>query len=209
MGKQSVEKTVFDYMKSQNRPYSASDVFLNLHKEHGKTAVMKAMELLAQQNKLLEKNYGKSKIYVVHQSQFPHVDDKELSALDSEICALTEKLQQLQAALQKCNAETNALLLSPTTTEALQQVKNLTAEIASLEQKLQKLKSGQTIDPNMKKKIFDEHKTNVGHWRKRKRMTTDLMNAVLEGYPKTKKHFLEEVGLETDEELNIKMPELK
>jgi len=46
-------------MKSQNRPYSANDVCLNLQKKIGKTQVIKSMEQLAQEEKLIEKVYGK------------------------------------------------------------------------------------------------------------------------------------------------------
>nr|CAB3265231.1 homologous-pairing protein 2 homolog [Phallusia mammillata] len=210
MGKQSVESVVFVYMKSQNRPYSASDVFLNLHKEYGKTAVVKAMENLAEENKLLEKVYGKSKIYVVHQSQFPSVDENELTKLDKEIQSLTEALQLEQTQLRECSAEVNKLTSSLTTTDAKLTVESLQAQIADMEKTLQQAKSlAKNIDPSKKKKIIEDHKTNVTHWRKRKRMTNDLMNAVLEGYPKSKKHFLEEVGIETDEEMSVKIPELK
>ncbi len=39
---------VFDYLQAQNRPYSVNDIVLNLHKEHGKTAVQKALDKLVQ-----------------------------------------------------------------------------------------------------------------------------------------------------------------
>lgn len=34
------------YLEQQNRPYSVNDIFLNLHKEIGKTAVQKALDHL-------------------------------------------------------------------------------------------------------------------------------------------------------------------
>ncbi|KAK2157018.1 hypothetical protein LSH36_200g01015 [Paralvinella palmiformis] len=49
---------------------------------------------------------------------------------------------------------------------------------------------------------------SVKVWRKRKRMTNDILDAILEGYPKKKKDLLEEIGIETDEEYNVKPPEL-
>lgn len=48
-------KAVFDYMKLQNRPYSVTDVVTNLHNEHNKTAVQKAMDQLVNDGKLFEK----------------------------------------------------------------------------------------------------------------------------------------------------------
>lgn len=35
---------------------------------------------------------------------------------------------------------------------------------------------------------------------------TDMMGAILEGYPKSKKEFLEEVGVETDEDHKVTVP---
>lgn len=34
------------YLEKQNRPYSLNDIFLNLHKEIGKTAVQKCLDQL-------------------------------------------------------------------------------------------------------------------------------------------------------------------
>jgi 26S proteasome regulatory subunit (ATPase 3-interacting protein) len=39
----------------QNRPYSTNDILLNLHKEHGKTAIQKAIDLLVVEGKVTEK----------------------------------------------------------------------------------------------------------------------------------------------------------
>lgn len=36
---------------------------------------------------------------------------------------------------------------------------------------------------------------------------TELSDAILEGYPKSKKQFFEEVGIETDEDHNVKLPD--
>lgn len=53
------EKMILEYMKTQNRPYSANDVFLNLQKKIGKTQVIKLMEEMSKKEKLVEKIYGK------------------------------------------------------------------------------------------------------------------------------------------------------
>lgn len=37
--------------------------------------------------------------------------------------------------------------------------------------------------------------------------TTELCDAILEGYPKSKKQFFEEVGIETDEDHNVTLPD--
>lgn len=37
--------------------------------------------------------------------------------------------------------------------------------------------------------------------------TAELCDAILEGYPKSKKQFFEEVGIETDEDHNVTLPD--
>ena len=46
---------VLSYLTSQNRPYSVNDIFLNLHREVGKTAVQKALDTLVADEKVREK----------------------------------------------------------------------------------------------------------------------------------------------------------
>lgn len=46
---------VYNYMKTQNRPYSVNDIVTNLHNEFGKSAVQKSMDQLVVDGKLFEK----------------------------------------------------------------------------------------------------------------------------------------------------------
>nr|XP_039263890.1 homologous-pairing protein 2 homolog [Styela clava] len=210
MGKEDkVETDVYEYMKIQNRPYSAADVFSNLHKVHGKTAVVKAMETLAVDKKLIEKAYGKSKIYVINQNEFPEVSDLEITKLEEDIKLWTEKCETSQSELKLIKASLRTHLSSLTTEDAKSKVNQLQKEVKQLKERLTKAKqSTEDISEEDKKNIYKNHKQFVSHWKKRKRMTTDLMEAVLEGYPKSKKVFIEEVGIETDEECNAKIPEV-
>uniref|UniRef100_A0A8C3C329 Leucine zipper with capping helix domain-containing protein n=1 Tax=Cairina moschata TaxID=8855 RepID=A0A8C3C329_CAIMO len=54
--------------------------------------------------------------------------------------------------------------------------------------------------------VCSEQRLYCKEWRKRKRMATELLDAILEGYPKSKKQFFEEVGIETDEDHNVTLP---
>ena len=52
MSKSSDMSKIQVYLEQQNRPYSANDIFLNLHKEIGKTAVQKCLDSLVQVSRL-------------------------------------------------------------------------------------------------------------------------------------------------------------
>ena len=56
------------------------------------------------------------------------------------------------------------------------------------------------------KKVEQVKTKHVSEWRKRKRMCSDMLEAILEGYPKTKKALLEDIGIEADEDVGAKMP---
>ncbi|RXM36136.1 Homologous-pairing protein 2-like [Acipenser ruthenus] len=98
---------ILNYLNVKNRPYSAQDVFGNLQKQHGlgKTAVVKAMELLAQQGKIREKVYGKQKIYFADQSQFTDVSDTELKSMDGKISELNSQIQGVQQDCRQLDAD--------------------------------------------------------------------------------------------------------
>ena len=64
------------------------------------------------------------------------------------------------------------------------------------------------IDQDTMKNAQKKQVETVKEWRKRKRMFTGIADAILEGYPHPKKHFFEEVGVETDQDTGAQMPEL-
>ncbi|XP_002409139.3 homologous-pairing protein 2 homolog [Ixodes scapularis] len=203
----AAEKAILDYVKAQNRPYSSNDIFNNLHKEHGKAAVVRALEQLAQDNKIKEKTYGKQKIYFADQDEFPDVAEAELAAMDQETNALGERLQEASRQLQARESLLSSLSNSLTTEQVAEKIKQMTEERDKLVARLEKLTSNTSfVEPKVRDKIYKDKETAVKEWRRRKRMANDMLDAILEGYPKGKKALLEEAGVETDEDAKVVMP---
>lgn len=201
------EKAILDYVKAQNRPYSSNDIFNNLHKEHGKTAVVRALEQLAQDGKIKEKTYGKQKVYFANQDEFPDVAEAELSAMDQEIGDLNAKLQDVTRQLQARESQLSALSHSLTTEQLVEKIATVSEERDRLKARLEKLTSNTNfVEPEVKDRILKDNEKFVKEWRKRKRLANDVIDAILEGYPKGKKALLEETGVETDEDVNVTMP---
>lgn len=201
------EKAVLEYVKAQNRPYSSNDIFNNLHKEHGKTAIIRALDQLAQDNKIKEKTYGKQKVYFADQDEFPDVAESELAAMDQEINALGGKLQDISRELQVREHLLSSLNNSLTTEQLVEQIKSATQERDKLASRLEKLTSNTNfVEPEVKDKIYKDSDKFVKEWRKRKRMASEMLEAILEGYPKGKKALIEETGVETDEDVNVVLP---
>uniref|UniRef100_A0A493SXC6 Homologous-pairing protein 2 homolog n=2 Tax=Anatinae TaxID=2068716 RepID=A0A493SXC6_ANAPP len=208
-GGEGAAAVLLRYLREQNRPYSAQDVFGNLQREHGlgKAAVVKALEQLAQQGRIREKVYGKQKVYFADQEQLPAASDAELRGLDGEIAALSAQLQALQQGCRQMEAELRELSGSMTTPEMAREVEELRKDCAGYADKLERIKSATNhVTPEEKEKVCSEQRLYCKEWRKRKRMATELLDAILEGYPKSKKQFFEEVGIETDEDHNVTLP---
>ncbi|XP_012893435.1 PREDICTED: homologous-pairing protein 2 homolog [Dipodomys ordii] len=198
------------YLQEQNRPYSAQDMFGNLQKEHGlgKTVVVKTLEQLAQQGKIKEKSYGKQKIYFADQDQFDVVNDADLHGLDAKIVALTAKVQSLQQSCRHMETELKELTNSLTTPEMQKEIQELKKECAGYTERLKNIKAATNhITPEEKEQVYRERQQYCREWRKRKRMATEMCDAILEGYSKSKKQFFEEVGIETDEDCKVKLPD--
>ena len=59
-------------------------------------------------------------------------------------------------------------------------------------------------------KYFKSGDSNwLQEWRKRKRSCVDVINSILENYPKSKKILLEDIGVETDEDAGVSPPQTK
>ncbi|XP_045576530.1 homologous-pairing protein 2 homolog isoform X1 [Salmo salar] len=211
---------IFAYLNEKNRPYSAQDVFNNLQKQHGlgKTAVVKAMEQLALEGKIKEKTYGKQKIYFADQviqaeyqsstsAQFAEVSEADLKAIDSRTSDLSTQVQAISQGCRQLDAELKELNSSLTTEEIISEIQELKEGCSGYRERLEKIKSATNhVTPEQKEMVYKERHLYVKEWKKRKRLASDMMGSILEGYPKTKKQFLEEVGVETDEDCKVTMP---
>ncbi|KAG7262031.1 hypothetical protein CRUP_027893 [Coryphaenoides rupestris] len=151
---------ILAYLNEKNRPYSTQDVFSNLQKQHGfgKTAVVKAMELLAVEGKIKEKTYGKQKIYFADQSQFAEVSDADLKAMDGQISELGTQVQSIGQSCRQLDAELKALQGSLTTEEVTSEMEQLRTECSGHRARLQKIKSAtKHITPEEKEKCSSIH----------------------------------------------------
>lgn len=198
---------VLNYLTKQNRPYSAVDIFSNLHKKFGKTAVQRSLEKLASKGVITEKINGKQKVYAPKQDQFGEYDENEVKKIDEKIRLSQEKLKQLQETLKTQDAELRNVNSTLTTEDAKARLEDLTNKCNKYQERIKDIKSASNhVTPEEKDKIYKEHKLYVQSWRKRKRMATEILNSILEGYPKPKKQLFEDIGIETDEEYGAVIP---
>ncbi|XP_069691125.1 homologous-pairing protein 2 homolog [Periplaneta americana] len=199
---------ILKYLRDQNRPYSANDIFMNLHKEVGKTSVQKCLDQLVEQGAVIEKVYGKQKVYVIKQEDTNNESDlkQELKNLDSKLVDISGKLATAEQELKNCELQLRELQSTPTTVEAKTQLTSLEDRVQKLKDKLEDLsKNTVKVSVEERENIQKNCENNLKFWRKRKRLCLDIVDSILEGYPKDKKTLLGEVGIETDEDAGVSM----
>ncbi|KAA0203280.1 hypothetical protein HAZT_HAZT008289 [Hyalella azteca] len=159
---------------------------------------------------LKEKLYGKQKVYVADQSRFPAVDEQALKALEQRVAELTESVDGQKQAVQQAEAALKAISSTLTTKEleAYFPDAQLRQQNEAMESRLVPLKTQQSpISKEERQRLERRRSEAVLQWRRRKRIAREVLDAILEGYPKSKKELYEDIGIETDEDLGVKMPQ--
>lgn len=200
--KGNCKESVLNYLVDQNRPYSANDVMQNLHNEYNRAAVQKALDELSSENRIREKLYGKQKVYSCLQ---PDEKDSietaiELNELDTKIGKVSEELKTIEEELKETDVQVKYYQNLPDTETALQEISELEKEIIKLDEKVQSLSDcAVKISEDEKNKLNKEFEYYSNQHKKRKRICMDILNSILENYPKKMKVLFEEIGIETDD----------
>jgi 26S proteasome regulatory subunit (ATPase 3-interacting protein) len=59
------------------------------------------------------------------------------------------------------------------------------------------------VPEDQKERIKKDHENNIKEWKKRKRLCMDIIETILESYPASKRSLLDEMGIETDEDVGV------
>ncbi|TPX68521.1 hypothetical protein SpCBS45565_g03035 [Spizellomyces sp. 'palustris'] len=197
---------VHKYLKKQNRPYSAVDVFNNLGGQVGKSNVLKALTALAEEKQIHAKPNGKQWVYVAKQDDLQAPSKEDLDAMDSKIAKLKDDVAALKEETREAQAVLNGLTNSLTNEQIEQRLRELEEENSKLEERLSSLRSGSTrqqLSAEDRKRIDKNLEAMQKEWRKRKRMFNDMWAAVTENIQGSLAEFRETVGVETDEAAGV------
>lgn len=204
------ESVILDYLNKQNRPYSCIDIFNNLHSTIGKTAVTKALATLAAESKIIEKEYGKQKVYCARQDQFEIPDEAELDKLDTEIEELKDELKEINTEVKALESDVKAQESSMKTVDIQKKIVSLRKQNALDKERLEKLKSGtKLVSASEIARVNKNYNTALAAWRKRKKLSMDILNQILDEYPKKKSQLFEDIGIETDEDVGVSIASMQ
>ncbi|KAG6461311.1 homologous-pairing protein 2 homolog [Manduca sexta] len=198
-------EAVLKYLEDTNRPYSCADVTANLRGAYSKGNVQKALDYLSESGKIKCKLYGKQKVYAAIQPDVVAADN-DVEDYDTQIKNLTQELSDVTKTLKLYETNLKSLTSTPTTENAKTKIDLIKKNLEALETKLAILRnSTEVMSAEEKKTILEEHEKLVKEYRKRKRISCEMLEAVLEGYPKSKKTLIEELCIETDEMVEFKL----
>ena len=202
-----------NYLRTQNRPYSASknwivsfvflnilvDIFNNLHGAIGKTAVVKVLTSLFERGEIHAKAYGKQWVYVARQDLLPVPSSDELNAIDDEIDELKSSLQKEKELLKSAQSKLNMMNSSLTTEELQRRISLLEVEVAEMKERLEPLEKGTVkIDPAERQRIEKQFEISSKAWKQRKKLCNDIIGMLTESMSKKPSELMEELGLEVD-----------
>ena len=196
-------------MEKQNRPFSAGEIHNNLQTGFGmsKTLVQKALDTLTAEGTVKEKVYGKSKIFFVDQSKVQIMKEEEIKGMETEIDKYSLQYNEVSKEVKKLESKINVSKKQKSIKEIEEELKSVEKEVTDLTERLKTLKdTAKGIDPQDNQQTKEERKKLVTEWKKRKRLANDALDMILEGYPASKKKLMQEIGIETDEDNDAKIP---
>uniref|UniRef100_A0A6P7G349 Homologous-pairing protein 2 homolog n=1 Tax=Diabrotica virgifera virgifera TaxID=50390 RepID=A0A6P7G349_DIAVI len=200
-------EVVLKFLEEHNRPFSANDIQSGVKGDFGKSAVQKALDFLVKKEQVREKAYGKQKVYCIVQET------------GESASTLREKLLEMDRSINEINIKvkgvaeqykTKSKLISDakgkiSLSSALHQKANIEQQTEEIKNKLNQYSSKELVCPQKKNQVLKEYEKYLKETKKRRRIGMDMLNAILENYPKTKKHLFEDIGIETDEDVGFSL----
>ncbi|KAL4919116.1 Tat binding protein 1-interacting [Aspergillus aurantiobrunneus] len=176
---------ILDYLRKQNRPYSAIDISTNLHNKVTKSYAIKALRELHQKKEIECRVAGKQMIYHAVQEDLDETGPGAVAAMDEEIESLQEELSGLKENDKKMQAELNSLNAIPLLTELRIEIDKLEEEKVSLVAHLAKVHGdGSTpVSPQEKENVRNDWKTWQNQARVRGQICRDLWRKCSEALP--------------------------
>ncbi|KAI9208790.1 Tat binding protein 1-interacting protein-domain-containing protein [Polychytrium aggregatum] len=194
------ESQILGYLRKQNRPYSAVDVFNNLKGEIGKAVVTKILTQMQEEQTIHGKLYGKQWVYAAKQDEGEAPSTEILADMDMKIVQLRDQIVTLKTYNKQAQATLSGLTSSLTSAEMKTRLATLKSENEGYLKRLESLRGGSDrITDAERKKIVNNYEKMKGMWKKRKRKFKDIWSAMTENMPGKPSELMEELGIETDE----------
>ncbi|RHZ51117.1 hypothetical protein CDV55_101677 [Aspergillus turcosus] len=176
---------ILDYLRKQNRPYSAIDVSANLHNKVSKTQTAKVLRELHRKKEIEARISGKQTVYHALQDASDEVTMEAARAMDEKIKQLQAQLTTLKTKEKKARTELAMLSAKPLLCELRHDVSQLEQETQVISSRLKEIQESDSTQ------VSPEEKAELGkEWRRwnktaivRKRICRDLWGKCLDVVP--------------------------
>lgn len=199
------EQIVFDFLSTQNRPFSVQNIVDALQKEGvKKTAVERSLASLVEKKTVTKKEYGKAKIFILAQQHIALPDPDEVARLETELVAHAKELEDTTTRVSAMKERLANLGGQLTTDDAKEKVSALEKQLESKSKKREALGDGSAlVTADEKHKLELSYYTMKSLWKKYRRIVKDITDMVGEATGQKAKMLHEEMDLETDEEAGV------
>ncbi|KAL4995703.1 Tat binding protein 1-interacting [Aspergillus recurvatus] len=176
---------ILEYLRKQNRPYSAIDISTNLHNKVTKAYAVKALRELSQKKEIECRVAGKQTVYHALQEERDGAGPDAIAAMDGEIESLEEQLSGLKENEKKLQGQLNSLNAIPLLSELRIEIKKLEKERESLAARLAKVHGDGSaeVTPQEKEKVRKDWKIWKNQDRVRAGICRDLWRKCSETLP--------------------------
>ncbi|OQR73637.1 homologous-pairing protein 2-like, partial [Tropilaelaps mercedesae] len=167
----------------------------------GKAALQRDLATLVADRQIIEKIYGKQKIYYVNQEILVTPTPSQLAEIDRECADLEALYKDRRQKIQELKAQLVSLNRQMSEEECLACIENIKRENEELHRQVQLLRANGSNDDHRSRRLqLEQLKQTVDkELRKRRKIAQNVIDQVLEsGYPGTISQLAEEVGLELD-----------
>lgn len=192
----NASKLILEHLEKIGRPDNLQGISNNVI-EVGKADVQRALTALVEDERIKEKTYGKVKIYYINQKERNKGKQVDVSKLDQMLNERRETLKELNNSIKEKESSLKEYTNKLSKKELEEEIKTYEIKVKELEIKLKELdesKKKANEKENKYKKYDYEQVSN--ECRKRKRITKNIIDSIVEFGGKKKKQLLEDIGID-------------
>ncbi|GMM46075.1 Hop2 protein [Pichia kluyveri] len=198
LGYDEAKNVVIEYMEKEYRPYSVTDLVLNLHNRIPKALMIKILDDLVDENLMIVKRYGKLAYYCNVERKLDEniipISLEQLKELSSEIEIIDKDVSQYKGEITKLKNELTDDELK-NTVENLRKIQNELNERLEGLMKIQNTPKDTDTDSRFREIEVNES-NHLRQYKKMKKIHTEIVNTLKEGVPNFKEQ-MESLGVET------------
>uniref|UniRef100_A0A7S0YNC8 Homologous-pairing protein 2 homolog n=1 Tax=Polytomella parva TaxID=51329 RepID=A0A7S0YNC8_9CHLO len=211
MSSAAAEAAVLNLLQQQNKPFSLQNVVdLLAHAGFKKAQITKALDNLGESQRIIVKEFGKTKLFLPNQTQFSVLSKEEYDLKKNEIKELQEAYQKEAAELKDLEQELQQWKNSLSDEELELEIKRLSKQLDEQQCRIVKLSSGAALIPPEERQAVEKRFALVTDiWRKRRSIFDNIWGPISEGLEGKTSDLFEEIGVDTDASLGVSLPELE